>query len=111
MTAPYQSRISHLSCSTTGGRRYKLTIANVTEDFQKLCPRSISELKSRPTINLENIGFGDLTSGRFKSQRIVVQIPFRGHSLYPETTKSHFISALAAIVLVGDVLNLKFIRK
>jgi hypothetical protein len=84
--------------------RYQLTLADVAEHFHRLNSLYVSEYDPHLVINLDETGFSASKSWRSKSARALVPTDFEKKPVREEVSESHFVSALAAMTLTGDVL-------
>jgi hypothetical protein len=91
--------------------RYQLTPEAITEHFRQLSSLPISSYDPRLIINVDETGFGASKCGRLKSVKVIVPTSFKGKPFREENLKSHFVSALVAMTLAGDILNSGFITK
>jgi hypothetical protein len=78
---------------------------DIHEYFRNLNERGISVTSRHLILNLDETRFGSSKSGRMKSRQVIVPSSFHGTPVYRETTDSHFVTALCAISLAGDVLT------
>jgi hypothetical protein len=90
---------------------YQLTPNDISEHFRRLENSPISDCDPRLIINFDETGFGASKSGRSKSAKVLVPMSFKGKPVHEELSESHFVSALGAMTLAGDVLSPALITK
>jgi hypothetical protein len=91
--------------------RYELSYDMVQEHFTKLEALDISQFDPQLILNLDETGFGQSTSGRAKTKKVLIPTNFEGNPVYSTRQESHFISCIATISLAGNVLKPGLITK
>jgi hypothetical protein len=91
--------------------RYQLTPEGITEHFRQLSLLPTSSYAPRLIINVDETGFGASKSSRLKSVKVIVPTSFKGKPVREKNLESHFMSAIVAMTLAGDVSNPSFIIK
>jgi hypothetical protein len=91
--------------------RCQVTREHLNTHFDVLSASGIADCDPTLVINIREIGFGPSQSGLPKSKRVIVPKEFEGTQKYQAELESHFVTALTAISLAGDLLMPALITK
>jgi hypothetical protein len=85
--------------------RYKVTKEMIQEFFSLLRNANIESFHPSLIINLDETGFGSSKGGHVPSRKVIVPRGHQGQPSFCHYVESHFVSALCAISLAGNVLR------